>query len=48
MKEVAFDDSADHYNGTNACLMCLDGTEDDEISKDAKQAVKELVLSELY
>lgn len=42
VKEVAFDDSADHYNGTNALFdVTFDGTEDDEISKDAKQAVKE-------
>ena len=44
VKEVAFDDSADHYNGTNALFdVTFDGAEDDEISKDAKQAVKELL-----
>ena len=44
VKEVAFDDSADHYNGTNALFdVTFDGTEEDEISKDAKQAVKELL-----
>ena len=51
VKEVAFDDSADHYNKTNALFdVTFDGAEDDEISKDAKQAVKELLdaKAELY
>lgn len=38
------DDSADHYNGTNALFdVTFDGAEDDEISKDPRQAVKELL-----
>lgn len=46
VKEVAFDDSEDHYRGTNALFeVTFDGTEDDEISKNAKKEVTELLAS---
>ncbi len=42
VKEVAFDDSKDHYTGTNALFdITFSGEEDDEISKQAKASVKE-------
>ena len=44
VKEVAFDNSEDHYRGTNALFeVTFDGTEDDEISKNAKKEVTELL-----
>lgn len=44
VKEVAFDDSEDHYKGTNALFdVTFEGTEDDEISKNAKKEVIELL-----
>lgn len=46
VKEVAFDNSEDHYRGTNALFeVTFDGTEDDEISKNAKKEVTELLAS---
>lgn len=44
VKEVAFDDSQDHYMGTNALFdITFDGEEDDQISKEAKAAVREML-----
>lgn len=44
VKEVAFDNSEEHYRGTNALFeVTFDGTEDDEISKNAKKEVTELL-----
>ena len=44
VKEVAFDNSEDHYRGTNALFeVTFDGTEDDEVSKNAKKEVTELL-----
>lgn len=44
VKEVAFDNSEDHYRGTDALFeVTFDGTEDDEISKNAKKEVTELL-----
>lgn len=44
VKEVAFDNSEDHYRGTNALFeVTFDGTEDDEIGKNAKKEVTELL-----
>lgn len=44
VKEVAFDNSEDHYRGTNALFeVTFDGTEDDEISKNAQKEVTELL-----
>lgn len=45
VKEVAFDDSEEHYMGTNALFdITFSGEEDDGISKAAKAAVKEALL----
>ena len=44
VKEVSFDDSKDHYKGTDAMFsITFDGTEDDEISKQALQGIKNLL-----
>ena len=38
VKEVAFDNSEEHYKGTNALFdVTFEGTQDDEISKNAKK-----------
>lgn len=42
VKEIAFDDSSDHFDGTDALFdITFDGTEDDQISKDALTEVKD-------
>ena len=42
VKQVEFDDSGDHYTGTDALFsITFDGTEDEDISKDALNEVKE-------
>lgn len=42
VKEVAFDDSEDHYTGTNALYdITFSGEEEEQISKDAMNAVRE-------
>ncbi len=44
VKEVAFDNSEEHYKGTNALFdVTFEGTQDDEISKNAKKEVTELL-----
>lgn len=44
VKEVTFDDTKDHYKGTDALFdITFDGTEDDDISKQALNDVKELL-----
>ena len=46
VKEVAFDNSEDHYRGTNALFeVTFNRTEDDEISKNTKKEVTELLAS---
>lgn len=42
VKQIEFDDSSDHFNGTDALFdITFDGTEDEKISKDALNAVKD-------
>ena len=42
VKEVAFDDSEDHYTGTNALYdITFSGEEEEQVSKDAMNAVRE-------
>lgn len=42
VKEVTFDDSKDHFKGTDALFdITFDGTEDDKVSKDALSEVKD-------
>ncbi len=42
VKQIEFDDSSDHFNGTDALFdITFDGTEDEQISKDALNAVKD-------
>ncbi len=44
VKEVAFDDSSDHFKGTNALFdITFSGTSDDQISKDALNSVKDIL-----
>ena len=44
IKEVAFDDSSDHFTGTEALFdITFDGTEEEQISKDALENAKELL-----
>ena len=44
IKEVAFDDSSDHFTGTEALFdITFDGTEDEQISKDALENAKDLL-----
>lgn len=41
VKEVAFDDSSDHFKGTNALFdITFSGTSDEQVSKDALNSVK--------
>ncbi len=50
VKEVAFDDSKDHYRGANALYdITFEGDEDAQVSKDAVKRVKELLADyDLY
>ena len=42
VKQIEFDDSSDHFNGTDALFdITFNGTEDEQISKDALNAVKD-------
>ena len=42
MKQIEFDDSKDHFTGADALFsVTFDGTEDEQISKDALEEVKE-------
>ena len=44
VKEVAFDDSQDHYTGTNALYdITFSGEEEEQVSKDAMNAVREML-----
>ena len=44
VKEVAFDDSSDHFNGTNALFdITFSGTSDEQVSKDALNSVKDIL-----
>lgn len=46
VKEVAFDDSEDHYTGTNALYdITFSGEEEEQISKDAMNAVRETLAN---
>ena len=42
VKQIEFEDSSDHFNGTDALFdITFNGTEDEQISKDALNAVKD-------
>ena len=42
VKQIEFDDSRDHFTGADALFsVTFDGTEDEQISKDALEEVKE-------
>ena len=44
VKEVAFDDSSDHFMGTNALFdITFSGTSDEQVSKDALNSVKDIL-----
>ena len=44
VKEVAFDDSSDHFKGTNALFdITFSGTSDEQVSKDALKSVKDIL-----
>lgn len=44
VKEVAFDDSSDHFKGTNALFdITFSGTSDEQASKDALNSVKDIL-----
>ena len=44
VKEVAFDDSSDHFKGTNALSdITFSGTSDEQVSKDALNSVKDIL-----
>lgn len=44
VKEVAFDDSSDHFKGTNALFdITFSGTSDEQVSKDALNSVKDML-----
>lgn len=44
VKQVTFDDSSDHYKGTDALFdITFDGTEDEDISKQALNEVKDML-----
>ena len=44
VKEVAFDDSFDHFKGTNALFdITFSGTSDEQVSKDALNSVKDIL-----
>lgn len=44
VKEVAFDDSCDHFKGTNALFdITFSGTSDEQVSKDALNSVKDIL-----
>ena len=44
VKEVAFDDSSDHFRGTNALFdITFSGTSDEQVSKDALNSVKDIL-----
>ena len=44
VKEVAFDDSSDHFKGTNALFdITFSGTSDEHVSKDALNSVKDIL-----
>ena len=44
VKEVAFDDSSDHFKGTNALFdLTFSGTSDEQVSKDALNSVKDIL-----
>ena len=44
VKEVAFDDSSDHFKGTNALFdITFSGTSDEQVSKDALNSVKDIL-----
>lgn len=44
VKEVAFDDSPDHFKGTNALFdITFSGTSDEQVSKDALNSVKDIL-----
>ena len=43
-REVAFDDSSDHFKGTNALFdITFSGTSDEQVSKDALNSVKDIL-----
>ena len=47
MKQIEFDDSKDHFTGADALFsVTFDGTEDEQISKDALEEVKETLDAE--
>ena len=44
VKEVAFDDSSDHFKGTNTLFdITFSGTSDEQVSKDALNSVKDIL-----
>lgn len=44
VKEVAFDDSSDHFKGTNALFdITFSGTSDEQVSKDTLNSVKDIL-----
>lgn len=44
VKEVEFDDSSDHFKGTNALFdITFSGTSDEQVSKDALNSVKDIL-----
>lgn len=44
VKEVAFDDSSDHFKGTNALFdITFSGASDEQVSKDALNSVKDIL-----
>lgn len=44
VKEVAFDDSSDHFKGTNALFdITFSGTSDEQVSRDALNSVKDIL-----
>lgn len=44
VKEIAFDDSSDHFKGTNALFdITFSGTSDEQVSKDALNSVKDIL-----
>lgn len=44
VNEVAFDDSSDHFKGTNALFdITFSGTSDEQVSKDALNSVKDIL-----
>ena len=44
VKEVAFDDSSDHFKGTNALFdITFSGTSDEQVSKDALNSVNDIL-----